>query len=41
MIGLGTIVNVAAVLVGGGVGLLLRGGIPERSRRCRVVVLRP
>ncbi len=30
MIGLGTIVNVAAVLVGGGIGLLLRGGIKER-----------
>lgn len=30
MIGLGTIVNVAAVLVGGGVGLLLRGGLKER-----------
>jgi len=30
MIGLGTIVNVAAVLIGGGIGLLLRGGIRER-----------
>ena len=30
MIGLGTIINVAAVLVGGGIGLLLRGGIPKR-----------
>ena len=30
MIGLGTIINVAAVLIGGGVGLLLRGGIPAR-----------
>ncbi len=30
MIGLGTIVNVAAVLVGGSIGLLLRGGIKER-----------
>lgn len=30
MIGLGTILNVAAVLVGGGIGLLLRGGIPKR-----------
>ncbi len=30
MIGLGTIINVAAVLCGGGVGLLLRGGLPKR-----------
>ena len=30
MIGLGTIVNVTAVLAGGGIGLLLRGGIKER-----------
>lgn len=30
MIGLGTIVNVAAVLVGGGIGLLLKGGIKPR-----------
>ncbi|MGN0172302.1 MAG: DUF554 domain-containing protein [Acutalibacteraceae bacterium] len=30
MIGLGTIVNVAAVLLGGGLGLLLRGGLKER-----------
>lgn len=33
MIGLGTIINVAAVLVGGGIGLLLRGGIPERFQK--------
>lgn len=33
MIGLGTIVNVAAVLVGGGIGLLLRGGIKERFQK--------
>ncbi len=33
MIGLGTIVNVIAVLVGGGVGLVLRGGIPERFQK--------
>ncbi len=32
MIGLGTIANVAAVIVGGSVGLLLRGGIKERFR---------
>ena len=30
MIGLGTIANTAAVLVGGGIGLLLRGGIKPR-----------
>ncbi|MBE6764243.1 MAG: DUF554 domain-containing protein [Ruminococcaceae bacterium] len=33
MIGLGTIINVVAVLIGGGVGLLLRGGIPERFQK--------
>ncbi len=33
MIGLGTIVNVGAVLVGGGIGLLLRGGIHERFQK--------
>lgn len=30
MIGLGTIVNVAAVLVGGGIGLLIKGGMKPR-----------
>lgn len=33
MIGLGTIVNVAAVLIGGGLGLLVRGGIPKRVEK--------
>lgn len=30
MIGLGTIVNVAAVLIGGGIGLLIKGGMKKR-----------
>ncbi len=32
MRGLGTIVNVLAILVGGGIGLLFRGGLKERFR---------
>ena len=32
MIGLGTVVNVLAILVGGGLGLLFRGGLKERFR---------
>ena len=27
---LGTVVNAAAILIGGGVGLLLKGGLPSR-----------
>ena len=30
MAGLGTIVNVAGILAGCGVGLLLKGGLPKR-----------
>ena len=30
MIGLGTLANVVAILAGGGLGLLLKGGLPER-----------
>lgn len=30
MIGTGTIVNVAAVIIGGGIGMLIRGGIKQR-----------
>lgn len=39
MVGLGTIVNVVAVLVGGGIGLLLKGGIPERFQKILMQVL--
>ena len=31
MIGLGTIANVAAIIVGGGIGLLLKGGLKRKS----------
>ncbi|MEI3140520.1 MAG: DUF554 family protein [Lawsonibacter sp.] len=30
MMGLGTLANVLAILAGGGLGLLLKGGLPER-----------
>ena len=30
MTGLGTIVNMAAILIGSGIGLLLKNGIPKR-----------
>lgn len=33
MIGLGTIVNVAAVLLGGVIGLIFHGGLPERFQK--------
>ena len=33
MRGLGTIINVAAVLLGGGLGMLLKGGLKERFRQ--------
>lgn len=33
MIGLGTIVNAGAVILGGVTGTLLRGGIPERYKK--------
>ena len=33
MIGLGTIANVAAILVGGGIGLLLKGGMKENYQQ--------
>lgn len=33
MIGLGTIANVAAILVGGGIGLLLKGGLKEHYQQ--------
>ena len=33
MIGIGTIANVAAVLLGGGAGLLLKGGMKERYQQ--------
>ncbi|MDD2533970.1 MAG: DUF554 domain-containing protein [Eubacteriales bacterium] len=33
MIGTGTLVNMAAIIVGGGIGLAVRGGLPERIRR--------
>ena len=33
MIGLGTIANVAAILVGGGIGLLLKGGLKAHYRQ--------
>jgi hypothetical protein len=33
MIGSGTLVNMAAIIVGAGLGLLARGGLPERIRR--------
>ena len=29
MMGLGTLANVLAILAGGGLGLLLKGGLPE------------
>ena len=31
---LGTIVNAAAILIGGAIGLLLKKGIPERVSNC-------
>ena len=30
MTGLGTLVNMAAILIGSGIGLLLKNGIPKR-----------
>ena len=33
MIGLGTIANVAAIIVGGGIGLLLKGGLKEHYQQ--------
>ena len=33
MMGLGTLANVLAILAGGGLGLLLKGGLPERWQR--------
>ena len=33
MIGLGTIANVAAILVGGSIGLLLKGGLKEQYQQ--------
>ena len=33
MIGLGTIVNVGAIIVGSGVGLLIKGGLPDRFHK--------
>ena len=33
MLGIGTIVNTAAVLVGGGLGLLLKKGVPQRFQK--------
>ena len=33
MIGLGTIANVAAIIVGGGIGLLLKGGMKEQYQQ--------
>ena len=42
MIGLGTIANVAAIIIGGSIGMLLKGGMKEHyqhygeSHSCRV-----
>ena len=33
MRGIGTIINVAAVISGGGIGLLLKGGLKERYQQ--------
>lgn len=33
MIGLGTIVNVIAIILGGGIGLIIKGGIPEKFEK--------
>ena len=33
MIGLGTIANVAAIIVGGGIGLLLKGGLKDHYQQ--------
>lgn len=39
MIGLGTIVNVSAIVAGGGIGLLVRGGLGERRQQAVIQAL--
>lgn len=39
MVGLGTIVNVSAIVVGGGLGLLVRGGLGERRQQAVIQAL--